>query len=876
MNEQVEKKGIFNNGSIWLRADFHLHTKADSEFEYIGEEDYYYSRYVDKISEEKINIGVITNHNKFDLVEYEALYKTAKKKDIYLMPGVELSVNDGKNCIHTLVVFDRDSWFKNNSNFIDNFLVSSFEGENKTDDNSRCKYSIIGLLEKLDEHRRQGRDSFIIFAHVHDSCGFLEQMDGGRIIPIMKNELFKKTVLGFQKFRNFDDKYKYEQWFNGFFPSLVEGSDPKSIDEVGRSHKQGNIDKKTYIKIGEFNFEAIKYALSDKENRLRDEIPEISNSYIKSISFEGGKLNGKKINFSPELNNLIGIRGSGKSSILEILRYSLGIELMNTSVDEPYKSDLIRYIMGSGGKSIISIVNKNNKEYRIEKIYGQRASIFEEEELKEGISLDGIDFKQPIYFGQKDLSNKDNDFEFNLLKRLVGNKLEDKEREIAAKKQEIRNLILEIEKLNNLEDIRKETNLQLSNSNEKLNRFKELKVDERLKKQTEFDSDVTKINNINSSVTDLISDTEDIISKFSHFFNQTYTLSEQNSEIQIPLLEYLSELKVEYKNLKKFQNSTISIKGKIDILIQQLNNKKENMKEGFAEIKRQLNSDTINPDDFLNLNRIIEFAKIKINEIEKSEVRRQELINKLNVLLDNLNNLWRHKYRIVEQEIEKINSHNKKLSIEIESKGNRNKFKEKLQQVFRGSGIREASYDSIRDKYRDFIQIYLDKTKLNDILNDNQRNDFNNIFQNNISDLLTFEVDNKITIEYNGKLLKNHSLGQRATALILFLLAQEDNDVLIIDQPEDDLDNQTIYDEVIKEIKKLKGNMQFIFATHNANIPVLGDSEKIITCSFNNNIIDIQEGSIDNREIQRNIVKIMEGGDEAFTRRKNIYGIWNI
>ena len=47
MNEQVEKKCIFNNGSIWLRADFHLHTKADREFEYIGEEDYYYSRYVE-------------------------------------------------------------------------------------------------------------------------------------------------------------------------------------------------------------------------------------------------------------------------------------------------------------------------------------------------------------------------------------------------------------------------------------------------------------------------------------------------------------------------------------------------------------------------------------------------------------------------------------------------------------------------------------------------------------------------------------------------------------------------------------------------------------------------------------------------------------
>jgi ABC-type cobalamin/Fe3+-siderophores transport system ATPase subunit len=137
-------------------------------------------------------------------------------------------------------------------------------------------------------------------------------------------------------------------------------------------------------------------------------------------------------------------------------------------------------------------------------------------------------------------------------------------------------------------------------------------------------------------------------------------------------------------------------------------------------------------------------------------------------------------------------------------------------------------------------------------------------------------VENRIVIQYNGKSLDKHSLGQRASALILFLLAQKDNDILIIDQPEDDLDNQTIYDEVIKALKKLKGNMQFIFATHNANIPVLGDSEKVIACSYDDRQMKVDDGTIDNHRTQRHIVDIMEGGDEAFSRRKNIYSIWNI
>ena len=82
---------------------------------------------------------------------------------------------------------------------------------------------------------------------------------------------------------------------------------------------------------------------------------------------------------------------------------------------------------------------------------------------------------------------------------------------------------------------------------------------------------------------------------------------------------------------------------------------------------------------------------------------------------------------------------------------------------------------------------------------------------------------------------------------------------------------------MIKEIVTLKSHMQFIFATHNANIPVLGESEKVIACEFeDNNSIDLNEGSIDTPGIQKAIVRIMEGGKTAFNRRKEIYNIWKL
>jgi chromosome segregation protein len=140
--------------------------------------------------------------------------------------------------------------------------------------------------------------------------------------------------------------------------------------------------------------------------------------------------------------------------------------------------------------------------------------------------------------------------------------------------------------------------------------------------------------------------------------------------------------------------------------------------------------------------------------------------------------------------------------------------------------------------------------------------------------LVTFRIPDKVTILYHEKPLGDHSLGQRATALIIFLLTQANFDCIILDQPEDDLDNQTIYEDVIRLVLELKGKRQMIFATHNANIPVLGDAEQIIRCGFEGAKIATVTGSIDSEQMQHEVITVMEGGAEAFARRKRIYERW--
>ena len=64
-----EKKNIFENGAVWLRADYHLHTKADKEFKYEGEENDFVTAYMQQLKQTETGVGLIANHNKFDLEE---------------------------------------------------------------------------------------------------------------------------------------------------------------------------------------------------------------------------------------------------------------------------------------------------------------------------------------------------------------------------------------------------------------------------------------------------------------------------------------------------------------------------------------------------------------------------------------------------------------------------------------------------------------------------------------------------------------------------------------------------------------------------------------------------------------------------------------
>ena len=111
------------------------------------------------------------------------------------------------------------------------------------------------------------------------------------------------------------------------------------------------------------------------------------------------------------------------------------------------------------------------------------------------------------------------------------------------------------------------------------------------------------------------------------------------------------------------------------------------------------------------------------------------------------------------------------------------------------------------------------------------------------------------------------SAGQRAAAMLAFLLAHGE-EPLVLDQPEDDLDNHLIYDLVVRQIRENKLRRQIIVVTHNPNIVVNGDAEMLHALDFvRGQCVVQQSGSLQEAEMREEVCRVMEGGREAFKRR---------
>ena len=187
-----------------------------------------------------------------------------------------------------------------------------------------------------------------------------------------------------------------------------------------------------------------------------------------------------------------------------------------------------------------------------------------------------------------------------------------------------------------------------------------------------------------------------------------------------------------------------------------------------------------------------------------------------------------------------------------------------------------------RQKLKDRLQINTSEDFLNFITQVSPVN----LFSSDIDDELrgrilsvffrrfTEFIHHRIIIESNGRPITKLSHGQQGTIYLkLKIAANLFSETLVYDQPEDDLDNQFITEELVKLFRRIKKHRQVIIVSHNANLVVNADSEQVIVAHNDDGVLSYTSGALEDPEINRAVCQILEGGKQAFENRERKYNL---
>jgi len=872
----------FLHGASWVRADFHLHTIKEShssrkklrdEWRNVDgtlKNNEFIEAFVERLKAEDIRVACITNHDTLDYDEYKAIAKRAKTEKILVLPGVELNVHGGFDGIHTLVIFNPDDLNGGDSR-VQDFLRGQYPG-GKTENNV-TQDELPKCLEKLE---KLDIGYFIVFAHVDSDNGLLKALKGPNLQQLYQSckTLWSKRVLGFQKIRR-DERIIRQQLDKIIVPAFVEGSDPcHSVSEVG--DPSNGI---CFLKISDLSFASVKFALKDHRLRVRCE-PPASDQRMCLVSLEIlTKSNGLFGHFfSKDLNCLIGSRGAGKSLIIESMRWVLGKE--SGVGDDTYKQGLLDAFLQKGGSVILHGLDGNGDAIELIRHYlGKR------DQSPPEVKVNGVPsrvspeilFPGLLYFGQKDLGIRSEQSDNQLFDQLLGPLQQDLSDSIESKRSKLIALAEKYQAAKKAKETDDEYAYELKALSAKLNEFKQKGVEEKLKEITLFDNDLRLIRVFlrdfavkDVSAQDSCKALVGVLPDFPEL------KSVENSEAA----QVLADVKKTFEELVPHITSVTAaihhIHDKLSHVSKLIEDRRDALQSRFAEILRSIDEPDLDLDGYRKMvsrqKQLVELREISQKGSSAIATVKRELIA--------VGDQWIEARQAAvdyrNAQLAEINAQlPDKLNLEIEAFGEKGAYDEFLGGLLRGTNFTANARQVLVDSSHSGFEIFKRWSSFKSEMTDAMASKFEDVLEQRFVEIVTYAAPDSRHVTFDGKRINELSLGKRAMALLVLLLSLKDYPIIIIDQPEDDLDNETIHRMIVEPLREHKGNTQFIVATHNPNIPVLADAEQVIDChETEKGQYEQFRGSLDKPSTKNAIITIMEGGEEAFERRHEIYSQW--
>ena len=850
------------------------------------DESAYNQQLLDQCLQQEIKIVGIADHGSVDAVD--GLRCFLEQHGIVVFPGFEIASSEK---IHMVCLFPEGTAKDQLNRYLGRLDLTDVQDTVKP-----SRKTCLDLAQIIFD-----LGGFWYAAHMTGSNGLLRlNQDGGGFVHVWKNEGLVKAGQIPGPLKDLPANYKdivlnnnhdYERTHRIALLNAKDVAKPEDIADPCAS---------CWIKMTRPSFESFLTAFKDPDSRIRlGALPEEHYSRLENLRFHGGYLDGISIELSAHLNAVIGGRGTGKSTLVECVRYVLDAAPRATAARRQH-DEIVKANLGAGGRIELDVLSRalHGRRYLVSRRYGEPPIV--KDDTGQVSTLHPRDLLPRIeIYGQNEILEltRDPASQTAILNRFLpgGTSMASDLTTVAKRLAENR------EKL--LTSTRQKDELQaqvarLPKLTEQVQQFKLLGLESKLAlvPQLERERQLSKrVNEEVGRVAEGLSALEDCLP-------DTAFLSDKALEA-LPHTPILTAMRATLDTLGKDFGAQLVALRKLHATAAAA------IGEQQAELKAKLDAESAALEKVFaglpafagkpgrDVGRAYQELLREIEVIRPSETRVATVDKLLTELEGQRRNLLDEFYRLRDQRSDELRAAVEKLNRKLEGKlrlnlkigGQRKALKEFLLQV-PGLGEKKlvwieqagdeltvpALVQAIRTSEETIQTLAWDWGMQNSVIESLARLD-----RALVLELEEIDLQDRILIELNishqGEVFKpldQLSTGQQCTA-ILHLLLLENDDPLIMDQPEDNLDNAFIAKRIVTQLRSAKTERQFLFATHNANIPVFGDAEWIGIFAASDGHAQMPseaQGSIDVPAIRGRVADILEGGRVAFSQRKEKYG----
>jgi len=898
-------------GLRFRKVDLHVHTpKSDCFIEPgVTPED---------IVSQALAVGLeaiaITDHNSAAWVD--DVKAAATGTGLTVFPGVEITVQPG---IHVVALFPED---RTGAHVTD--LLSALKIGTDQRGNPEALVTEYGV-QKVVDIIRNDYGALPVLAHIDAPAGAWYALERQTRIQLWQEAPYAAVEITGVHLPDAVGNDPYTR-----VPAFYWASDNPHPEEPTKHSHRGIGARYSCFKLDDpITWEGLRQCFEDPQVRIRRELPALTHPRLERVQVTGGFLNGFDTTLNPNLNCIIGGRGTGKSTLLEILRYTFDL---STKSDENTRQS--QKLLGSvfpAGARITAYVRVGETVYRIERTSGRPPEVFlaDSDEQRAVAPADLLPLQ---IYGQKEIYHISLDSKSQL--RLLDNYVAEALRPLVEEENRlVRDLRANADEILRLEDLINDAQEglgRLGAIQEEIRRMEDLEFVERVRQKDCYDREKRLLDGAQAQVAGLL----DALERFpqQQRLNPEALGDAQCAELpnasflrtHSALLQDINGLLEQHCAALRMAITAKWAEGEADRAVWQA--ACDQQEQTYRDVLHEFaNVGEIGPDRYIQLKTREAELEARAREVEQQRQHIATLLQQRAQELTTLRTVRRRQYETRCQKTQELTvALQRNVRVTLWPEGHRQVYKDYLKELFAGLNVREPQRSRLAEikaaqleraaqrpvqiggeirylipeipRYLDPIDlaeaIRLEQERADDaasqleerfgVDSDAIRRNMAGLSERQLFELELFRVPDLPVIELKvgrgdadyRSLEEGLSVGQRCTALLSMILLESDAP-LLIDQPEDDLDNQFIFDQIVATLRHEKERRQFLIATHNANIPVSGDADLITVLQADDRsgrISDGGAGSIDSPSVREYVTRILEGGCAAFRIRKEKYG----